>query len=85
VETPPIEVTTKLYGWGPGESEVEVAIPEGSDLAHLLADASPAQQGFLFARLRRHLLAELADAFRTLEKREPAASASRAGGGGQTL
>jgi hypothetical protein len=84
VETPPIEVTTRLYGWGPGESEVEVAIPSESDLAHLLADASPAQQGFLFARLRRHLLAELTDAFRALESREPAASAS-AGGGGQTL
>jgi hypothetical protein len=85
VETPPIEVRTRLYGWAPGDSEVELAIPEESDLAHLLADASPVQQGFLFARLRRHLLAELTDAFRALETGEPAASASRAAGGGQTL
>ncbi len=85
METPPIEVTTKLYGWGPGESEVELAIPEKSDLAQLLADASPAQQGFLFARLRRHLPAVLTDASRALYKRHPAASAGRAAGGGQTL
>ena len=74
-DTLPVEVTVRLHGWGPGESEVELSIPETSDLGQLLAGASPAEQGLLFARLRRHLVAELADAFNGLESpREPAAS-----------
>ena len=75
METPPVEVTVKLHGWASGESEVALSIPETSDLGRLLAAASPAEQGLLFARLRRHLVAELADAFSGLESsREPAAT-----------
>ena len=66
-ETPPVEVTVKLYGWSSGESEVELSIPETSDLGRLLAAASPEEQALLFARLRRHLLGEVGDAFRALE------------------
>jgi len=68
-----VEVTVRLHGWASGESEVELSIPETSDLGRLLATASPAEQALLFGRLRRHLVAELADAFSGLESlREPA-------------
>ena len=73
METLPVEVTVTLHGWGWGESEVELSIPETTELGRLLAAASPAEQALLFGRLRRHLMAELADAFAGLESaREPA-------------
>lgn len=72
-QSPPVEVTIRLYGWTPGESEVEISIPETSDLADRLRDASPAEASLVFARLHRRLTAELADAFSTLD-REPVAS-----------
>ncbi len=65
--TPPVEVTVRLYGWSSGESEVELSIPETSDLGRLLAATSPDEQALLFARLRRHLLGEVVDAFASLE------------------
>ncbi|MGH9039748.1 MAG: hypothetical protein ACRDZ3_05915 [Acidimicrobiia bacterium] len=75
MESAPVEVTVRLYGWGSGESEVELSIPETSDLGRLLASRSADEQGMIFARLRRHLVAELADAFADLESpREPARS-----------
>jgi hypothetical protein len=75
LEILPVEVTVKLHGWGSGASEVELSIPETTDLGRLLAAASPAEQALLFGRLRRHLTAELADAFAGLESaREPAVS-----------
>ncbi len=75
METPPVEVNVKIYGWGSGESEVELSIPETSDLGRLLAGVSPAEQGLVFTRLRRHVVAELVDALSGLESpREPAAS-----------
>ena len=71
----PVEVTVKLYGWGSGDSEVGLSVPDTSDLGRRLATASPAEQELLFARLRRHLLTELKDAFSVLESaREPAPS-----------
>ncbi|MGH9035704.1 MAG: hypothetical protein ACRD0O_08050 [Acidimicrobiia bacterium] len=75
METPHVQVTVTLYGWVSGASEVEISVPETSDLGRLLAAASPAEQALLFNRLRRHLVAELGDAFSGLESsREPAAS-----------
>lgn len=75
MESAPVEVTVKLYGWGSGESEVELSIPETSDLGRLLAASSPDEQGLIFARLRRHLVAEVSDAFTQIEApREPARS-----------
>ena len=75
METLPVEVTVKLHGWGSGESEVELSIPETTELGRLLASASPAEQALLFGRLRRHLVAELTDALAGLESaREPAVS-----------
>lgn len=77
MESASVEVTVKLYGWDSGESEVELSIPETSDLGRLLAASSPEEQGMIFARLRRHLAAELADAFAQIEApREPARSLS---------
>ena len=67
MNSPPVEVTVRLFGWGSGESEVELSIPETSDLGRLLATAPPEEQGLLFARLRRHLVAEVTDAFAGLE------------------
>lgn len=75
-KTWPVEATVRLHGWGSGESEVELSIPGTSDLGRLLADASPAEQGLLFARLRRHLVAELADAFSGLESPRETATSS---------
>lgn len=67
-------MTVKLYGWGSGESEVELSIPETSDLGRLLAGGFPDEEGSLFARLRHRVVAELIDAFTRLEsRREPAA------------
>ena len=66
-------MTVRLYGWSSGESEVELSIPETSDLGRLLTAASPEEQRLLLARLRRHLVSEVLDAFSGLEShREPA-------------
>lgn len=73
VASPPIEVSIRLYGWAAGESEVEITIPETSDLADMLRGASPAEASLVFGRLHRRLAAELADAFSTLD-REPVTS-----------
>ena len=69
LDIPAVEVTVRLHGWASGESVVELSIPETSDLGHLLAGATPAEQSLIFGRLRRHLVAELADAFAGLESR----------------
>ncbi|MGH9039749.1 MAG: hypothetical protein ACRDZ3_05920 [Acidimicrobiia bacterium] len=62
-----VEVTIRLFGWGPGESEVELSIPDAGDFGRGLASRPADEQALLFARLRRHLVAELADAFAGLE------------------
>lgn len=73
----PVEVIVKLYDFRPGESEVEISIPETSELGRLLAGASPAEETLLFARLRCRLVAELTDAFSGLERPwEPAGLSS---------
>ena len=74
---PPVEVTVKLYGWISGESEVELTIPETSDLGSRLAAASPEERALLFARLRHHLVSEVLDAFTGLEAPLAPASPSR--------
>jgi hypothetical protein len=68
VETPPVEITVRLYGLTSGESEVELSVPETSEVGRLLAGTSPAEQCLVFGRLRRHLIAELTDAFAQLER-----------------
>ena len=75
VATPPVEVVVKLYGWGSGESEVELSIPDTSVLGRLLEAVPEDERALLFARLRRHLVAELNDAFSGLES--PFAPAGR--------
>ena len=69
----PVEVTIRVFGWSPGESEVEISIPETSPLAGVLRAASSAEASLIFDRLHRRVTAELADAFATL-RREPAVS-----------
>lgn len=79
METQPVEVTIRLYHLASGEAEVELSIPETSELGRLMADASPAEEASLFHRLRRLLTAELADAFAGLESpaSSPATPATR--------
>ncbi|HYH50720.1 MAG TPA: hypothetical protein VEG38_14330 [Acidimicrobiia bacterium] len=68
METPPVEITVRLYGLTSGESEVELSLPETSEVGRLLAGATPAERPHVFGRLRRHLVAELTDAFAQLER-----------------
>lgn len=63
---PPVEVSIRLFSWAPGESEVEISLPETSELAGMLEGASPGEAAIVFDRLYRHLTAELADAFHVL-------------------
>jgi len=75
LQTPPVEIVVKLYGWGSGESEVELSIPDTSVFGHHLASVPEDEHALLFARLRHHLVAELKDAFSGLES--PLAPARR--------
>lgn len=63
---PPVEVSIRLFGWASGESEVEISIPETSELAGMLEGASSEEAAIVFQRLHHHLTAELADAFNFL-------------------
>jgi hypothetical protein len=75
----PVEVTLKLYGWTSGDSEVEVSIPPTSDLGRLLAVATPPEESLLLAHLRRRLVAELGDAFSSLDPSGAAAGGDPCG------
>lgn len=75
LERPPVEVTVKLHGWTPGESQICLSIPQASDMGRALDGASPAEQDLLYGRLLRHTIAELIDAFGELvSPSEPFAS-----------
>lgn len=61
---PIVEVTIRLFGWAPGQSEVELTIPHPGDLGSAQASGTA-----LFSpALRRRIERELADAMASLMK-----------------
>ena len=59
---PIVEVTIRLFGWEPGESEIELTLPHDGHLD----DAGRSGIALRLAGLRPRIERELADAFRTL-------------------
>ncbi|MGH8999045.1 MAG: hypothetical protein ACRDY7_06590 [Acidimicrobiia bacterium] len=67
--TAPVEVTIRLVGARPGESEVDITIVESSELGQTLLRATPEDAEILFRGLGRRLCAELTDAFEAIHHR----------------
>lgn len=66
-EEQPLEVAIRVFGWGPGESVVEISIPDTSELAGVLRELSSDEAAAVFSRLCRRLTAELSDALHFLD------------------
>lgn len=66
-EPPMLRLAINLFSWERGDSEIEIALPGGGELADLLGWALPEQRAVICANLRGRVAEELAAAFEVLE------------------
>lgn len=67
--TPPmLRLEINVYSWERGDSEVEITLPHGGELADLLRWALPEQRAVICGNLRGRIEEEVAEAFRILEE-----------------
>lgn len=68
-DPPMLRLAIDLFSWERGDSEIEVTLPGGGELADLLGWALPEQRAVICANLRTRVAEELVAAFEVLEKR----------------
>lgn len=68
-EPPMLRLEINLYSWERGDSEIEVTLPHGGELADLLQWALPEQRLVICGNLRARIQDELAEVFELLQER----------------
>jgi hypothetical protein len=62
-----LRLSIDLFSWERGDSEIELSLPSGGELADLLTWALPEQRAVICGNLRMRVAEELAAAFEVLE------------------
>ncbi len=73
-DPPMFRLEINLYSWERGDSEIQITLPRGSELADLLEWALPEQRLVICGNLRARVQDELAEVFELLQeapKRNP--------------
>jgi hypothetical protein len=67
-DPPMLRLEINLYSWERGDSDIEVVLPHGGELSHLLQWALPEQRLVICGNLRGRIQEELAEVFRILQQ-----------------
>ncbi len=67
-DPPMFRIEINLYSWERGDSEIEITLPHGGELADLLDWALPEQRMVICGNLRARVQEELAEVFELLQE-----------------
>lgn len=71
-DPPMLRLEINLYSWERGDSEIEVVLPHGGELAELLDWALPEQRMVICGNLRDRIQEEISEVFEILQEPAPA-------------